>query len=299
MRAAACFAAAITIFAVSGAAQQQPRRGAIAGDARITGAAREEARKILATATPLAPNTPCIAGEARCNVTNSGRISLDSCFTEGNYSVAYSFMGTLGQQITASVTAQTPVIMGLFDPAENMVADAMTTQPGATAQFTYTLQSTGNFTFIIMAIQEFAFGDYTFTVSCGTTGGEPCSDAVPMYACPTSMIAGEITTSDCKDDYGWPMDRYRIVLEKNDTFSVEASAGFPVWLNLQEPEDRGGLYAGGTTNEALSFTAPEDMELLLVVTPWNASDTGSYTLAFDCGTVAPCRRRGIRPPGHD
>lgn len=240
------------------------------------------------------PNTPCNAGAIVCNQTVTGRISADSCRTsDGTYGLGYYFSGTAGQQVTFD--ARSPEIrlsIGVFDPNDTLLFVAVADTVGVTISRTVTLSLTGTYTFILMAASPATFGDYTATLSCGSTDGGNCP-AIGL-SCGT-QISAAINSGDCEDTAGYKMDSYTIRLSKDQSLVFTAEAGFPLWLNIQEPEDRAGVYVGGNQREVVRYTSPVDQEVTIVVSPWEKGHTGSYTLIAECANIAPCRMRGVRP----
>jgi hypothetical protein len=136
---------------------------------------RDASRELPKAGAPrVAPDTACYAGYVNCGETKTGRVSVDSCDSDGLYAVGYYYRGTAGQSIT--ITARS------FDFAMSLLlVDGRANQPatvfkrideysnGATATLTHTLPYTGDYIIFVTPGVRYKFGDYTMTLACANT----------------------------------------------------------------------------------------------------------------------------------
>ena len=123
----------------------------------------------------ITPLTPCAAGTMSCGQTATGRVSVDSCQTNGIYAVGYTFNGTAGQKVTISGRslefAATILLADGRGSAAILARDDQFVN-GATATISnFTLPYTGPYVIIITPLVAFEFGDYTLTLTCDNNTG--------------------------------------------------------------------------------------------------------------------------------
>lgn len=125
------------------------------------------------------PLTACYAGTMSCGQTATGRVSVDSCESDGLYGVGYSFNGTAGARITISGTspdfgATIAIADGRSGNSTIHAVNAVSTR-GATATISnFTLPYTGPYIILITPGVRFTFGNYSLTLSC-TTSNTNCT----------------------------------------------------------------------------------------------------------------------------
>jgi hypothetical protein len=241
------------------------------------------------------PTTPISCGQTRLIEMRAG----DCKNRLGAYVDLVRFHGTAGQTVTITLDMLGGIpnpYIALFPPYGNQsVANALSQQYSTRVSLTHTLDATGEWFILSTALDDrmtTVGGSANLTLMCGVSSGDPCHQILELSCGLTT--SGGLSSSDCRID-GYNQDRYLVRLDANETFDLRATASFPLWLDLGEPGDRAGIYVGGTNEESISYTAPRAQELILIVSSWTAGATGTYMLDPQCGSVAPCRRRGVRP----
>lgn len=139
------------------------------------------------------PHTPCYAGTMSCNQTASGRVSLDSCNSSELYAVGYVFNGTAGQSVTFRATsadfAMTLVIGdGRPDSSTTILRQQDEFTRGATATITMSLPFTGPYLVLVTPGTRTTFGNYSVTITCGSSPQPQPPTPQPPSATATTQI---------------------------------------------------------------------------------------------------------------
>ena len=134
---------------------------------------------LRAAVTPL---TACFAGTMTCGQTATGRVSVDSCESDGLYAVGYAFNGVAGNRITIagrSAEFAATVILADGRTGNNTIyAQEDVFVDGQTATISnFLLPVTGPYIIFITPGVRFEFGDYTLTVTCPTVNSNCTANA--------------------------------------------------------------------------------------------------------------------------
>ncbi|HEX8409557.1 MAG TPA: hypothetical protein VF883_11870 [Thermoanaerobaculia bacterium] len=122
----------------------------------------------------VAPLTACFAGTVACGQTATGRVSVDSCESNGYYGVGYLFNGIAGTRVTINGRSATfTATVGLADGRSGnttIYTRGEASSDGGTATIAnFVLPYTGPYLILILAGAPFDFGDYTLSVTCETS----------------------------------------------------------------------------------------------------------------------------------
>jgi hypothetical protein len=135
----------------------------------LMGQARADIRQV----NPLETLTPCSGGTLTCGQTVTGRVSTDSCVSNGTYAVGYRFSSQAGQRITlraSSPSFRAAILLG--DTIGTLLTSAQATTTGGTAEISnFALPFTGDYFIFVSPLVSFTFGDYSLTITCPTSSG--------------------------------------------------------------------------------------------------------------------------------
>lgn len=240
----------------------------------------------------------CPAMPISCGGTVMGTISsVDFADDQGRHYDIYSFSGTSGDSITASLFSATfEPHLELRTPAGEDATEAEGQNPGSTATLNFTLTSTStNWRLIAKAGDEAETGGYTLTLQCD--GGNPPPPPPPPPPGTGTISCGEtvmntITAQDAQDDQSRHYDDYRFSGSNGDQIMASLfSADFEPHLELRTP---GGEDAAEAEGHDPGSTANLDFTLTSTSTNWvlrakadSAAATGDYSLTLLCGDGNP------------
>ena len=163
-------------------AAEKPRSASIASSnvslVPVVGAAKAELLRSLGGATSgagtMSPDhhecpggTPHVQGLTCDSTTNDQLTSDGSCpLRDGTYADFYSFEGTVGQQVTISMSASYDTFLFLLDPSATTAAFDDDSGGGTNAKIVFTLTSTGTWFIAANTIDRNSFGPYALTLAC-------------------------------------------------------------------------------------------------------------------------------------
>ncbi len=257
--------AVIFVFAISPAALAQKVQRPVLEQLRVNAGTAA----LRSASLPLLPLTPCYAGSISCSQTRTGRVSVDSCESDGVYGVGYSFTGTQGTRVTISGRSpEFAASIALADGRQGqsaIYAQADVFIDGQTATISnFTLPYTGDYFILITPGVRFEFGDYSVSITC-TSG--PITNCTPnsTTAC---MLNG----------------RFRVtVLFRNafDNNSVDTSAGV---------KSVTGFSSSSYETAFFYFNNSNNIELMVkILDQGNSNPFGQPTIAVLYGSATPLR----------
>ncbi|WGM31611.1 PPC domain-containing protein [Brevundimonas sp. NIBR11] len=237
----------------------------------------------LAEAPPPLVARPVVFGD-----TVEGRLEAsDGGNAFGQRADAYSFTGTEGQRIVATMSSDAfDTYLELFSEEDggngrySLDSDDDGAGEGTNSRLTYTLPSDGQYT---IEARAFGGGDeggaYTFTFE----------EAPPLPA-PIALsfgqtVQGEIVDADPRDDENRGFDAYSFTgVAGNRVQLIMRSGDFDTYLQIGSPE--GDFYAmasdddglGEGTDSRLNYIVPSDGELIVRASPLSADAKGLYSL---------------------
>lgn len=205
----------------------------------------------------------------------------------GQRADAYSFTGTAGQRIVATMSSDAfDTYLELFseNSDENggryaLDSDDDGAGEGTNSRLTYTIPSDGQYTIEARAFTGEGEGDYTLTFE----------EAAPLPA-PVALgygttVQGEIVAGDPLDDESRGFDAYSFSGTAGNRIQLIMRSGdFDTYLQIGSPE--GDFYAmasdddglGEGTDSRLNYVLPNDGEFIVRASPLSSDADGLYSL---------------------
>jgi Fibronectin type III domain len=140
----------------------------------------------------LATNKACALQSISCGQTVSGSLATSDCaLNDGSYADYYEFLGTSGQDVTATMrSTSVDSYLALLDPSDHDVQENDNGGGGNDARLTYHLTSSGNWAIAAGSYSPHETGPYTLTLTCsGISGG-----TVP--AAPSNLQATAVSSTE-------------------------------------------------------------------------------------------------------
>ncbi|WP_428152288.1 PPC domain-containing protein [Brevundimonas sp.] len=205
----------------------------------------------------------------------------------GQRADAYSFTGTAGQRIVATMSSDAfDTYLELFseNSDENggryaLDSDDDGAGEGTNSRLTYTIPSDGQYTIEARAFTGEGEGAYTLTFE------EAAPLPAPVALSWGATVQGEIVAEDPRDDEGRGFDAYTFTgTAGNRVQLIMRSGDFDTYLQIGSPE--GDFYAmasdddglGEGTDSRLNYIVPNDGEFIVRASPLSADGEGLYSL---------------------
>jgi hypothetical protein len=234
----------------------------------------------------------CPAVPIACGDTMMGTISsVDFADDQGRHFDIYSFSGTSGDQITATLFSNAfEPHLELRTPGGEDAAEAEGEDPGSTARIDYTLTATSTGWRLIAKSGDAAdLGTYTLALVCdgGSTPPPPPPPGTPTIACGETVMS-TIEAQDSTDDQGRHFDTYRFSGSNGDQITATLfSNAFEPHLELRTSSNEDAAEAEGQNPGS---TAQLDYTLTSTSNNWrliakadSPAATGAYSLTLMCG----------------
>ena len=204
----------------------------------------------------------------------------------GQRADAYSFTGTTGQRIVATMSSDAfDTYLELFSDESGeggryaLDSDDDGAGEGTNSRLTYTLPSDGTYTIEARAFSGEGTGAYTLTFN----EAEPLPEPTALTFGAT--VQGEITAEDPRDDENRGFDAYTFAgTSGNRVQLIMRSGDFDTYLQVGNPE--GDFYAlasdddglGEGTDSRLNYILPNDGTFIVRASPLYADAKGLYSL---------------------
>ena len=196
-----------------------------------------------------------------CGATvNDSLTQTGSCpLTDGSYVDFFGFNGTVGQQVTITMTAAFDTYLFLLDPTATVVASDDDGAGGTNSRIVFTLTSTGSWFIATNSFNANTFGAYTLTLTCtGGGGGGGCTPNATTLCLNNSRYRVTATFATTAGQSGNGM----AVPETTDTgmfwfFSANNIEVILKVVNGCALNSRYWVFAGGLTNVAVTITVTD------------------------------------------
>jgi len=205
----------------------------------------------------------------------------------GTRADAYSFTGTAGQRIVATMSSDIfDTYLELFSENSDeeggryaLDSDDDGAGEGTNSRLTYTLPADGQYTIEARAFSGEGEGAYTLTFA------EAAPLPAPVALTFGATVQGEIVAEDPRDDENRGFDAYTFAgTAGNRVQLIMRSGDFDTYLQVGNPE--GDFYAmasdddglGEGTDSRLNYILPNDGEFIVRASPLFADAKGLYSL---------------------
>ena len=231
---------------------------------------------------------PLVARPIAVGDTVQGSLDSDDGGNQfGQRADAYSFTGTAGQRIVATMSSDAfDTYLELFsENAEDaggryaLDSDDDGAGEGTNSRLTYTLPSDGQYQIEARAFTDEGEGAYTFTFE------EAAPLPAPAALAYGATVQGEIVAEDPRDDENRGFDAYTFTgTAGNRVQLIMRSGDFDTYLQIGSPE--GDFYAmasdddglGEGTDSRLNYILPSDGAFIVRASPLYADADGLYSL---------------------
>jgi hypothetical protein len=226
----------------------------------------------------------------------NGTLASGDCANpiDNSFYDAYTFNGTAGQQIAINMTStQFDTYLYLMLPGETTIGNSTIQNDDISDTNTnshivnFTLPSTGTYTILANSFRAGATGNYTLTLTGGTTCSQSTTSIAPASGSTVSQN-GTLASGDCTLNDGSLYDVYTFNGTAGQQIAIQMNATFDSFLFLVGPDGdelarndngTGGtnarIPAGGSTAIA---RLPQTGTYRIIANSAAAGATGDYTL---------------------
>jgi hypothetical protein len=204
--------------------------------------------------------TPHVQGIACGSTVTDALTQTGSCpLSDGSYVDFYGFNGTVGQQVTVTLTAAFDTYLFLLDPTATVVASDDDSGGGTNSRIVFTLTSTGSWFIATNSFNANTFGAYTLSLTCtGGGGGGGCTPNATTLCLNNNRYRVTVTFATTAGQSGNGM----AVTETTDTgmfwfFSANNIEVIIKVVNGCALNSRYWVFAGGLTNVAVTITVTD------------------------------------------
>ena len=195
-----------------------------------------------------------------------------SGFANGDNPPNYTFEGSAGDRINVSVNADFDGVLELYDPSGELIASDDDGGSGVNPRLTLiTLPVSGEYRLVLATFDPVETGAYTLTLS---TGDDDARIIAMNSSAEQTLEAGGVAAFIFEASAG-------------EVISVAVQSDFDPLLELRSAS--GAVIAqdddsGGDLQPALNaITLPENGEYVVLVTGYDVSDEGPFTLTLNAG----------------